>query len=163
MDFDFNFISENENETKLIGENLGRNVTSGTVIALIGNLGAGKTIFTQGIARGMNIQEPNSPTFVIMRSYEGELPLHHFDVYRLEGSSEFEGIGYEEFIYGNGVSVIEWADKIEDVLPDSTVIIEISNFEKDKENSRTINVKGNQKWLLSFKSMAEQALQTLKK
>ena len=160
MKYNFSFVSKNLEETKKLGELLGSELIAGSVIGLTGNLGSGKTVFTQGIAKGLNVDEPNSPTFVIMRSYDGEIPLYHFDVYRLESSAEFEEIGYEEFIYGNGVSVIEWADKINDVLPDNTVIIEISIFEKDVENSRIIKIKGNEEWLLSFKSMAEQVFQT---
>ncbi len=160
MKFNISIITNNQNETMIVGECLGKTTPPGSVIGLIGNLGTGKTIFTKGIAKGLQVDEPNSPTFVIMRSYEGNIPLYHFDVYRLSGSAEFEEIGYEEFIYGSGVSVIEWADKIDDVLPDNTVIIEISILDEENENKRKINIKGNEQWLLSFKNTAEQVLQT---
>lgn len=159
----FNFISKSHSETKHAGKLLAEFAEKGSVIALIGNLGAGKTVFAKGIAEGLDSEEPNSPTFVIMKAYEGRMPLYHFDVYRLDEVSEFEEIGYEEFIYGNGISVIEWADKILDVLPDNTVIIEISNFEEKSENSRKIEVKGKEKWLSLYKNTAEQVFQTSKK
>lgn len=156
----FHFITNDQSETKLAGKLLSGFAEKGSVIALIGNLGAGKTVFTKGIAEGIGADDPNSPTFVIMKAYEGNMPLYHFDVYRLDEQIEFEEIGYEEFIYGEGISVIEWADKILDVLPDNTVIIEISNFEENGENSRKIEVNGKEKWLLSYKNTAEQVFQT---
>ncbi len=163
MDHNFSFIVKNQAETKLAGRLITKYTEAGSVIALIGNLGAGKTVFTKGVAEGLELEEPNSPTFVIMKAYEGRIPLYHFDVYRLSEQSEFEEIGYEEFIYGDGISVIEWADKILDVLPDGTVIIEISNFEEVDENARIITVKGKKEWLSLYKNMAEQAFQILKK
>lgn len=163
MEFKFAFLVKNQSETRLAGKLVTKYAESGTVIALIGNLGAGKTVFTKGIAEGLGTEEPNSPTFVIMKAYVGKLPLYHFDVYRLSDQSEFEEIGYEEFIYGDGISVIEWADKIPDVLPDDTVIIEISNFEELGENVRKIEVKGKKEWLSLYKNTAEQVFQTLKK
>ena len=168
MKFNISFTTSDEQETLSVGECLGKTILSknekGSVIGLIGNLGAGKTVFTKGIAKGLNVDEPNSPTFVIMRNYEGKIPLFHFDLYRLSGSGEFEEIGSEEFIYGSGISVIEWADKILDVLPKNAVIIEFSNLEESGEiNSRKIKIKGSEQWLLSFKNTAEQVLQTLKK
>ena len=163
MDHNFSFIVKNQSETRLAAKLITKYTESGSVLALIGDLGAGKTVFTKGVAEGLECEEPNSPTFVIMKAYEGRLPLYHFDVYRLDNESEFEEIGYEEFIYGEGISVIEWADKIEDVLPQDTVIIEISNFEEIDENARKITVKGKKEWLSLYKNMAEQAFQILKK
>ncbi|MGH7884867.1 MAG: tRNA (adenosine(37)-N6)-threonylcarbamoyltransferase complex ATPase subunit type 1 TsaE [Thermodesulfobacteriota bacterium] len=163
MNYSFSFIVKNQSETKLAGKLITQFAESGSVLALIGNLGAGKTVFTKGVAEGLETEEPNSPTFVIMKAYEGRMPLYHFDVYRLGNQSEFEEIGFEEFIYGEGISVIEWADKIQDVLPDSTVIIEISNFDEKGKKSRKIEVKGKQKWLLSYKNTVEQAFQILRK
>ena len=93
-----------------------------------------------------------------MNCYEGRVPLFHFDAYRLSGGAEFENMGYEEFFYGDGVSVVEWADKIRGVLPENAVIIDIQSQPQAALESRTIKVTGEEKWLLSFKNTAEQAL-----
>lgn len=148
----------------LCGEIMGKLIPPGSVVGLTGDLGAGKTVFAKGLARGLGIEEePNSPTFVIMNCYEGSVPLFHFDVYRLSGGAEFEDTGYEEFFYGDGVSVVEWADKVRDVLPGNAVIIDIQFPSQGDEESRTIKVAGKEKWLLSFRNTAEQALLASKK
>ena len=146
-------------ETMLCGEIMGRLIPRGSIVGLTGDLGAGKTVFAKGLARGLGIEEePNSPTFVIMSCYEGRVPLFHFDVYRLSGGAEFEDTGYEEFFYGDGISVVEWADKIRDVLPENAVIIDIQSPPQGAWESRIIKVTGEGQWLLSFKNTAEQAL-----
>lgn len=119
-------------ETFEIGVRLGRQAEAGQVYTLTGDLGVGKTVFTQGFARGLGIEEPvNSPTFTILQVYEGgRLPLYHFDVYRIGGVDEMEEIGFEEYIMGDGVSLIEWADLIEEILPEKCQNILI---EKDLE------------------------------
>ncbi len=148
----------------LCGEIMGKLIPRGSVVGLTGDLGAGKTVFAKGLARGLGIEEePNSPTFVIMSCYEGSVPLFHFDVYRLSGGAEFEDTGYEEFFYGDGISVVEWADKVRDVLPGNAVIIDIQFPPQGDEESRTIKVAGKEKWLLSFRNTAEQALLASKK
>ncbi|WP_243140771.1 tRNA (adenosine(37)-N6)-threonylcarbamoyltransferase complex ATPase subunit type 1 TsaE [Candidatus Galacturonibacter soehngenii] len=117
-------------ETYQFGEKLGGLVKPGDVFSLIGDLGVGKTVFTQGFAKGLNIEEPiNSPTFTIVQVYEeGRLPLYHFDVYRIGDIEEMDEIGYEDYFYGKGVCLIEWANLIKDILPQN--IIEIT-IEKD--------------------------------
>lgn len=119
-------------ETFSIGELVGRKAPAGGVYTLIGDLGAGKTVFTQGVASGLGITGPvNSPTFTIMQVYEeGRLPFYHFDVYRIGDAEEMEEIGYEEYFYGDGVCLIEWANLIEELLPQRYVRITI---EKDLE------------------------------
>ena len=104
----------------------------GQVYALIGDLGVGKTVFTKGFARGLGIEEPvSSPTFTILQIYEeGRLPLYHFDVYRIEEPEEMEEVGFDDYIYGDGVCLIEWANRIEDILPEETIYVVI---EKDLE------------------------------
>lgn len=116
--------------TYQFGEKLGGLVKPGDVFSLIGDLGVGKTVFTQGFAKGLNIEEPiNSPTFTIVQVYEeGRLPLYHFDVYRIGDIEEMDEIGYEDYFYGKGVCLIEWANLIKDILPQN--IIEIT-IEKD--------------------------------
>lgn len=120
------------NETYEFGEKLGKLVKPGDVLSLIGDLGVGKTVFTQGFAKGLSIEDPiNSPTFTIVQVYEeGRLPLYHFDVYRIGDIEEMDEIGYEDYFYGKGVCLIEWANLIKDILPQN--IIEIT-IEKDLE------------------------------
>ena len=124
--------SFSEKETAQIAENLAKQAKAGEVYCLSGNLGVGKTVFTKGFAKGLGIKEPvNSPTFTIMQIYEeGTLPLYHFDVYRIEDVEEMEEIGYEDYFYGEGVSLIEWANLIEEILPEKYTEIKI---EKDLE------------------------------
>ncbi len=112
--------TNSERETFASGLRLGERAKSGQVFALIGDLGVGKTAFTKGLAAGLGIEEPvSSPTFTIVQIYEGgRLPFYHFDVYRIGDAEEMEEIGYEDYIYGDGVSLIEWADLISDILPE---------------------------------------------
>lgn len=106
-------------ETFALGEKIGRESTPGQVYTLIGDLGVGKTVFTQGVAKGLGIREPvNSPTFTIVQIYEeGRMPFYHFDVYRIGDVEEMEEIGYEDYFYGEGLCLIEWANLIEEILP----------------------------------------------
>lgn len=122
----------NEKETWQAGADLGKRVRSGQVYTLTGDLGVGKTVFSQGLAAGLEITEPvNSPTFTIVQIYEsGRLPLYHFDVYRIEDVEEMEEIGYQDYFYGTGVCLIEWANLIEEILPEDCISIII---EKDLE------------------------------
>ncbi len=117
-------------ETYNLGVTLGKQAHKGQVITLVGDLGVGKTVFTQGMAHGLDITEPiSSPTFTIVQVYdEGRLPFYHFDVYRIADIDEMDEIGYEDYIYGEGVSLIEWANLIEEILP--AVRVEIL-IEKD--------------------------------
>lgn len=116
-----------ENDTKAFGLALGRDARPGTVIALIGDLGTGKTTMTKAIAAGLGVSETiTSPTFNIIKEYRsGRLPLFHFDVYRIGDIDEMYELGYEEYFYGEGVSVVEWADLIEELLPEDATIIRI--------------------------------------
>ena len=119
-------------ETFRLGEELGRKAVPGQVFTLTGDLGVGKTVFTQGLAKGLGIVEPvNSPTFTIVQVYEeGRLPFYHFDVYRIGDVEEMEEVGFEDYVMGDGVSLIEWADLIEEILPEKRTRILI---EKDLE------------------------------
>ena len=131
-------------ETFALGQRIGREALPGQVYTLIGDLGVGKTVFTQGVADGLGITEPvNSPTFTIVQQYDsGRLPLYHFDVYRIGDVSEMDEIGYEDCFYGEGVCLIEWSQLILEILPDKVVHICI---EKDLEQGfdyRKITVEG---------------------
>ena len=117
-------------ETFELGVEIGKKAVKGQVFTLIGDLGVGKTVFTQGLAKGLEIEEAiSSPTFTIVQVYdEGRLPFYHFDVYRIGDISEMDEIGYEDYVYGEGVALIEWANLIEEILPESRTSIMI---EKD--------------------------------
>ncbi|MBU5460895.1 tRNA (adenosine(37)-N6)-threonylcarbamoyltransferase complex ATPase subunit type 1 TsaE [Anaerostipes sp. MSJ-23] len=120
-------------DTYDLGKKLGKEVKEGQVFCLDGDLGVGKTVFTKGLAQGLGIEEPiQSPTFTIVREYEeGRLPFYHFDVYRIGDVEEMDEIGYEDYVYGGGVCLIEWANLIEEILPDHYTKIEIlKNLEK---------------------------------
>ena len=121
-----------EQETFELGETLGRKAASGEVYTLEGDLGVGKTIFTKGFAHGLGVQEDVvSPTFTIVQEYEsGRMPFYHFDVYRIGDPEEMDEIGFDDYIYGDGLCLIEWADLIEEILPEKRVAIRI---EKDLE------------------------------
>ena len=121
-----------EEETFLLGEKIGKEAEKGSVFALLGDLGVGKTVFTQGVAKGLEIKESIcSPTFTIVQVYEeGRLPFYHFDVYRIGDIEEMDEIGYEDYFYGEGVCFVEWANLIEDIMPENTIWITI---EKDLE------------------------------
>ena len=114
-------------DTFAIGERIGREAEPGMLCTLTGDLGVGKTVLTQGIAKGLGIEEPvNSPTFTIVQVYEsGRIPLYHLDVYRIGDPSEMEEIGCEEYFYGEGLCIVEWADLIEELLPEQRTEIMI--------------------------------------
>ena len=124
--------TNSEKETYAFGLELGKKAHAGQVYTLVGDLGVGKTVFTKGLARGLDILEPvSSPTFTIVQVYEeGRLPFYHFDVYRIGDVEEMDEISYEDYIYGDGVSLIEWANLIEEILPEHYTEIKI---EKDLE------------------------------
>ena len=138
------YESNTPQETFELGKRLAEAAKPGQVYCLDGDLGVGKTVFTQGFARGLGITGPvNSPTFTIVQQYEeGRLPLYHFDVYRIGDISEMDEIGYEDCFYGSGVSLIEWSELIEELLPERAVHVTI---EKDLERGfyyRRIRVEG---------------------
>ena len=128
-------IAKNEDETRKLGLELGRRAEPGQIIALIGDLGTGKTTLTKYIAEGLGITEVvSSPTFTVIKEYEsGRMPLYHFDVYRVGDPAELFNIGAYEYFDGNGLCVIEWADLIEDELPENTDFIVIDYGETEGE------------------------------
>mgnify|MGYP003371206997 FL=1 len=131
-------------ETYALGEKIGAAAKPGQIYTLNGDLGVGKTVFTQGVAAGLGIKEPvNSPTFTIIQVYEeGRLPFYHFDVYRIGDIEEMEEIGYDDYFFGEGICIIEWANLIEELLPENIIRITI---EKDLEQGfdyRCITVEG---------------------
>ena len=125
--------SNSAEETFALGKQCGEKAAAGQVYCLYGDLGVGKTVFTKGFAAGLGIKEPvSSPTFTILQVYdEGRLPFYHFDVYRIGDIEEMEEIGYDDYFYGNGICLIEWANLIEEILPEQIIEITIEkNLEK---------------------------------
>jgi tRNA threonylcarbamoyladenosine biosynthesis protein TsaE len=122
-------LSKSSAETIKFGEQLGRKLKCGDIVCFFGDLGSGKTTLIKGIAKGMRIRQTkvNSPTFVLMNIYQGRLPLFHFDLYRLNDVQEIRSIGYDEFVYDDGVSVIEWADRLGDHLPEEYLKVELKH------------------------------------
>ena len=126
---------KNEKETEKFGRELGANAKAGTVIALIGDLGTGKTTLTKYIVAGLGVTEQvTSPTFTIIKEYRtGRIPLFHFDVYRIGDIDEMYELGYEEYFFGDGICVIEWADLIEEIIPEDALTIRITRGEGEEE------------------------------
>ena len=125
-----------------LGSEFSKRLKPGAVVALIGDLGTGKTVFTKGIAKGLGIKDydhVNSPSFVIVKLYKSKkIPLYHFDLYRLTSSDDLETVEYEEYFYSKGVSVIEWADRAKDVLPQKYINVKFKHLGKNK---REITIK----------------------
>ena len=139
----FEIISVSADQTRDIARFIGEKLRIGDVLALSGELGSGKTCFAGGLARGLGIDEKyriTSPTFTLINEYPGRFKLYHFDVYRLNGYSEFEDLGYEEYFCSDGIVVIEWAEKIVKIIPADAFFI---SFEYLDENRRKIIIKGD--------------------
>ena len=136
------YYTSGVNETFECARKLGEEAYGGMIVALKGDLAAGKTVFAKGFAAGMGVKDiVNSPTFTIMQIYEsGRLPLYHFDVYRLEDSAEMEEIGYDEYFFSDGVCLIEWADLIRDIIPESALWVEIIKDLERGEDFRVIRL-----------------------
>ena len=147
-------ITNSAGETYDIGYTMAKEAVCGTIIALTGDLGAGKTVFAKGFAAGLGINDHvTSPTFTIVCEYEGgTLPLYHFDVYRIDDPEELWEIGFEEYLYGQGVCLIEWADKIMDELPDDTIIVDIKRQLNQDTTLSRLGTDGTQAGSESFSS-----------
>jgi len=128
-------VLKNEEDTMAFGRAFAESLQPGTVIALVGDLGAGKTAMTRAVARGLGITGPvTSPTFTIVQEYEGgRLPLYHFDIYRVHDEDELFEIGFDDYLHGKGVCMIEWADLAPDLLPDTTITLRLSYGEGENE------------------------------
>ncbi len=136
------FETHSGEETEKLGYELGLKASCGEIYCISGELGAGKTCFTQGFARGLGVKDYiTSPTFTIVNEYEGRLPLYHFDVYRLEDEDELYNIGADEYFFGEGVCVIEWAELVKGAIPACAVWINIFKDLEKGENFRRIEVK----------------------
>ena len=148
----FEFLSPNADETIKLAGRLAQFLKKGDVLSLVGELGSGKTTFVKGLADGLKVKplKVNSPTFVLLNIYEGKFPLFHFDLYRLEEPQEILRIGYDEFLYDEGVCVIEWADRLKDLTPKEHLLVKLMHRKKDER-------------LLSFKAFGEHYAQIIRK
>ena len=132
------FTTKTSEETIELGFKIGQKLKKGNIIAMQGTLAAGKTTITKGIAKALEITDTiTSPTFCLISEYYGKMPLYHMDVYRLDGSEDFENLGTEDMLYGDGVCIIEWSEKIMDSLPKETIII---NIQPQDDGSRKIQI-----------------------
>ena len=136
--------TKNAKETFQLGEKIGEKALPGQIYTLNGDLGVGKTVFTQGVASGLGIREPvNSPTFTILQEYdEGRLPFYHFDVYRIGDIEEMEEIGYDDYFFGEGICLIEWAQLIEEILPENVISVTIEKDPAKDFDYRKITIEG---------------------
>ncbi|MBS4960394.1 MAG: tRNA (adenosine(37)-N6)-threonylcarbamoyltransferase complex ATPase subunit type 1 TsaE [Clostridiales bacterium] len=139
--------SNSAEETRQFAYQLGKKAKSGDIFCLDGDLGVGKTVFTQGFASGLGVSDPyiTSPTFTIINEYEGRLKLFHFDVYRITSIEEMDDTGYEEYFFSDGVCLVEWAELIKEIIPEKAVWIKISKDLSQGENFRLIDVGGDKK------------------
>ena len=136
------YLSHNVNETEALGQQLAQHLKKGDILAYYGDLGAGKTAFTRGLARGLGCTgRVTSPTFNIVNEYAGNIPLFHFDMYRLGSSDELYDIGWEDYLARGGVCAVEWSEIVEDALPAGTVTVTIRRC-PDEEDWRLITVEG---------------------
>ena len=136
--------TKNAKETFQLGKKIGERAQPGQIYTLNGDLGVGKTVFTQGVASGLEIGEPvNSPTFTILQEYEGgRLPFYHFDVYRIGDIEEMEEIGYDDYFFGEGICLIEWAQLIEEILPENVISVTIEKDPAKDFDYRKITIEG---------------------
>ena len=156
-----NLRSESPEETQRLGSELGRLAQPDDLFMLVGGLGAGKTCLTQGIAWGLDIAGyATSPTFVVINQYRGRLPLYHIDLYRLDSVEEVVDLGLDDYLYGNGVCVVEWADKAMNVLPPEHLLVEI-NYVSDTVRDLILNP-GGQRYRAML-SQLKQGLEAAKK
>jgi len=134
-------ITRSAKETVALAKDLARQLSKGDIVALYGDLGSGKTTFTKGIGEGLGVKDAvriNSPTFVLIKEYAGRLPLYHLDLYRLDNLQEIGNIGVEEYMYGDGIAVIEWAEKAQRFLPEKYIAVK---FKIKGENKREIDIR----------------------
>lgn len=131
------FISNSAKETVEFGRRLAKKLKPGDVVALVGELGSGKTTLVKGIAAGLGVKNGslvNSPSFVLIKEYKGKIPLYHFDLYRLKEPRQLEGLGYEEYFWGDGVCVVEWAERAMQLLPKRHIRVELRHKGNNKRS-----------------------------
>lgn len=135
-------VSKSPEETRAIGRKLGVQLSARDLIGLIGELGTGKTVLTQGICDGLGVKDAvKSPSYIIITQYHGLIPVYHFDLYRIQSVDEFLALGYEEYFYGDGATIIEWAEKVDSLLPQDRIEVHLS-FANEQSRELTIETFG---------------------
>jgi len=150
--------SNSPEQTRELGEKLGRLLSRGNGVARVGELGAGKTVLTQGLARGLGVgpdEYVSSPSFALVNQYRGRVPIYHLDIYRLGGEAEMVALGYEDYFEPDGVTIIEWADKVGELLPERYLLIEIKIIDR---NTRDLDVRPIGPWTSEAAARIEDAL-----
>jgi len=143
------FVSHSPDQTRRLGVRLGELLKPGDLVLLAGDLGAGKTTFAQGVARGWGSLDPvTSPTFVLVNEYRGRIPVYHLDLYRLDSYAEVEGIGWDEFVSGPGVTLVEWADKVTGELPEERIEIHLQWVGEEKRRLMFSGIGGQGRTLI---------------
>jgi tRNA threonylcarbamoyladenosine biosynthesis protein TsaE len=136
---ELDIISHSEEQTRRLGARLGTLLEPGDVLLVTGNLGAGKTVFAQGVAAGLGVTDPvTSPSFILIHDYKGRLPFYHVDLYRIQSEAEAEALGLEEYLYGDGVTLIEWAERIPGLAPASHLAVELRPLTETKRAIRLV-------------------------
>ncbi|MCI7398612.1 MAG: tRNA (adenosine(37)-N6)-threonylcarbamoyltransferase complex ATPase subunit type 1 TsaE [Spirochaetia bacterium] len=151
---DFEFHTSTSEETIELGKTIGSLLKSGDILAMTGTLAAGKTTITKGIAQSLGISDNiTSPTFCLISEYDGtKMPLYHMDVYRLEGAEDFVNLGVDEMLYGNGVCIIEWSEKVQSELPKKTIFMKIT---PSADGTRTIEIRNWNNGKIEFNGVAK--------
>lgn len=134
-------VSKSENDTFNIGVKVGKSLKKGDVVAFYGELGSGKTAMSKGIASAFNINSVHSPTFTLVNEYRGDTDIYHFDAYRIDEDGWVES-GFDEYLYSDGICIVEWADNIDNILPDNTVKVTISRNSEQSDDYRDIMIEG---------------------
>lgn len=146
------YISRSPEETEVLGHQLGNILQGGSILCLTGDLGTGKTTLTKSVAKALGVTEyVTSPSYTIVNEYEGRLPLYHFDVYRINEIEELYEIGYEDYFFGHGVTIIEWASMIVDLLPEDAIYIEI---ERVDEFERRFTIKAQEAFIKKLEGVS---------
>lgn len=155
----FEIATTSPDATRSFGRTLGQMLNPGAFVALVGGLGSGKTVLAQGIARGLGFRgRVSSPTFVIVNEYEGRTPVYHVDLYRIERADDLVGIGYREFFYGDGVTIVEWADRVPELLPDDRLDIRIEFDSLDDPDPRLLCNPDLRRFILTASGPVHEAL-----
>ena len=151
---DFEFHTSTSEETIELGKTIGSLLKSGDILAMTGTLAAGKTTITKGIAQSLGISDNiTSPTFCLISEYDGtKMPLYHMDVYRLEGAEDFVNLGVDEMLYGNGVCIIEWSEKVQSELPKKTIFMKIT---PSTDGTRTIEIRNWNNGKIEYNGVAK--------
>jgi tRNA threonylcarbamoyladenosine biosynthesis protein TsaE len=163
----YELISNKEETTIKVGQIIGTHLERGTILTLTGDLGAGKTMFAKGIARGVGVKEHiTSPTYTIVQEYNGRMPLYHFDTYRILDCDEMYDIGFDDYLYGDGICIIEWPQRVKELLPPTCIDIRIERVNEEESRKIIIQLKDGNKCVICEKicqELREEGLHVIEK